>query len=592
MNIILTKNALFYKKNQDMEANSIIKELIEIATSNKNEKDFLLNEINESSILENLEYKYSIRIFQVNKPVHFIKEKELFDQIFAYILIIEIGDYIIVFSRNSFSILKELKEKFQLIKNIDFAKTLRKETEYQKLTLRNMTISEQDIRSRSFEAKDLNGVLSLHSAGRSIPSYIKVKDAERKMSLSSTGRIVEDSERINIDDLALWASFQISLLESHNEKDSFLDNFAKHVDFKEVVDKYEPTAILLEYHAIHDQIEVTETPIFKKLRNGQYSKICDKRRSIIFQELEKIHEITSIDINGNGILGAGKLRKNQNRYSIQSLQLKKYYIDENGKKITLQNFINKNHLFSVTFTVPSYMYFMGNIYQNTSSISEIKNILDALDTSLKMDNVTSEKGTILTDSNNFSKDSLFYAIENHHSKDDYIFCDDLGDEWADHITINNKKNCISFIHSKYKNKNKKSQKDVSTSASNLHDITGQAIKNLGNMYFSKEKFLDKKSSLNGCYRNDKIQSNIHKVRKGNLDDLDTDLEELLKQHSLHRKCIIACPFLSRQDMEKEFNELAAGNKVRGHIIQLLWILSSFIHAAKESGIIPIIYCKP
>ena len=65
----------------------------------------------------------------------------------------------------------------------------------------------------------------------------------------------------------------------------------------------------------------------------------------------------------------------------------------------------------------------------------------------------------------------------------------------------------------------------------------------------------------------------------------------MKQHSLHRKCIIACPFLSRQDMENEFNNLAAGNKVRGHIIQLLWILSSFIHAAKELGIIPIIYCK-
>ena len=144
-----------------------------------------------------------------------------------------------------------------------------------------MTISEQDIRSRSFEAKDLNGVLSLHSAGRSIPSYIKVKDAERKMSLSSTGRLVEDSERINIDDLALWASFQINLLESNNEKDSFLDNFAKHVDFKEVVDKYEPTAILLEYHAIHDQIEVNGTPIFKKLKNGQYSKICDKRRGVL-----------------------------------------------------------------------------------------------------------------------------------------------------------------------------------------------------------------------------------------------------------------------------------------------------------------------
>ena len=31
--------------------------------------------------------------------------------------------------------------------------------------------------------------------------------------------------------------------------------------------------------------------------------------------------------------------------------------------------------------------------------------------------------------------------------------------------------------------------------------------------------------------------------------------------------------------------------VRGHIVQLLWILSSFIHAARESGVIPIIYCQ-
>ncbi|HHV7073135.1 TPA: hypothetical protein ACUM1V_001048, partial [Haemophilus influenzae] len=80
---------------------------------------------------------------------------------------------------------------------------------------------------------------------------------------------------------------------------------------------------------------------------------------------------------------------------------------------------------------------------------------------------------------------------------------------------------------------------------------------------------------------------------GNLDKLEADLDKVLKQHSLHRKCIIACSFLSKKSLEGEFNKLVSNNKyVRGNIVQLIWILSSFIHAAKESGVIPIIYCRP
>ena len=44
-------------------------------------------------------------------------------------------------------------------------------------------------------------------------------------------------------------------------------------------------------------------------------------------------------------------------------------------------------------------------------------------------------------------------------------------------------------------------------------------------------------------------------------------------------------------MEKEFIKLKSQKNVGGHIVQLLWILSSFIHAARESGVIPIIYCQ-
>ena len=63
---------------------------------------------------------------------------------------------------------------------------------------------------------------------------------------------------------------------------------------------------------------------------------------------------------------------------------------------------------------------------------------------------------------------MFGFVENICTNQNYIFCDDLGDEWADHITFNLTDLSISFIHSKHG--------DISTSASNLHDVVGQGIK--------------------------------------------------------------------------------------------------------------------
>lgn len=578
--LILTKNAMFYKKIQGASTENIIEEIIDIASENKNDKEFILNEINIPSEIDDLNYKYSIRVFQINRPVYFAKDKELFDLVYAYILILEIDNYIIVFSKNISSISKELKEKFQLIKSIDFANTLADDSEYQKLTLRNMTISEKDIRTRSYEAQNLNGVLSLHSAGRSIPANMKIKEKNRNISLSNTGRIVENSDRISVDCLALWAKSQIKLLDSvSKQKDSFIQNFARNVELSEVLENNIPTAVLLEYHSLCDYIESIDTPIFRKLKNGKYCKICDERINLLFNEIEKVYEINDIGVCH---LGVNKLRINKNGFSIQSPDLKKFYLKEDDKFISLQSVINKKNLFSVTFTDPSYMYFMGNCFQDNSNISEVKNILECIETFPEMVLITSEKGLVTNNSKKFKCRSLFNLVERIQAKkkDKYIFCDDLGDEWADHITINDKENCISFIHSKHKK--------TSSSASNLHDVVGQAIKNLGNMRFSKEKFLKKKKNLDTFYSN----SEIHKVRKGDLSELETDLDKILKQHSLHRKCIIACSFLSKQNLEDEFNKLVSKQEVRGHIVQLVWILSSFIHAAKESGVIPIIYCQP
>lgn len=600
----LTKSAVFYKNDAGCDAGEKIEKLMKLASSNKNEKEFILDEINKESEYKGVKYKYSLRIFQVNKNVNFINDDEFIDLVYAYVLIIEINNYIIIFSKNSLSISKELKDEFSLIKNLDFANKLSDDVEYQKLTLRNMTISEKDIRSRAYEARDLKGLLSLHLAGRSIPSYIKIKEKNKKISLSSAGRIIEDSERIDINSLVLWAKSKIDLLNNNTVENSFISNFAKGVDLNDILKNNKPVAVLFEHHLIFDYIEFVEDKIYK-IKNGKYIEVTSRIRRIISNWIENVYDL---DLNGcctsntyrswkSKTLRKDKLRTNKSSFSIQARALKLYYICEDGNYISIQELINKKKLFSVIFDDPNYMYFMGSCFKNNSNESETNNILDAIETFPLMKEVTSEKGNFCASSDDFEEGSLFNLVEGIHTnkKDSYIFCDDLGNEWADHISINNETCCISFIHSKYKKITSKN-KSSSNSASNLQDVIGQAIKNLGNINSSKAKFIEKIRSLDGkCYKASKIQSNIRKIRKGDLNEINNDLDILFKSYSLHRKCIIACPFLSKEDMKKEFDKLKdeqPKQKAAGHIIQLIWILSSFIHTSRESGVIPIIYCQP
>ncbi|HAT3767102.1 TPA: hypothetical protein I8636_003766, partial [Morganella morganii] len=137
--------------------------------------------------------------------------------------------------------------------------------------------------------------------------------------------------------------------------------------------------------------------------------------------------------------------------------------------------------------------------------------------------------------------------------------------------------------------------DRSTSASKLHDVVGQGIKNLGYMYFSTGDFTEKiKSKLNknyvGVYKNTSISTKIKRIRKGNTRHIKNYLDGLFKDVKLHRKCILSCSFISKKEIKREFNKLREKKPVKPHVVQLLWILSSFSHAVKEANAVPVIYC--
>ncbi|MCC4815018.1 hypothetical protein BCU85_00530 [Vibrio lentus] len=580
----LTKNAHFYLPKTEI-TDDVICGIMEGASDNIEEGGSYLIDVfrQEKASEENdLNYVYSVKVFPSVKPVYFLDD-EIEDRIHAYIIIIEYDGHYAFLKKSCSNITELIKENFDLIGSSELSRTFNHDAEYQKMALRNMTISDRAMRARSYEAADLKGLLSTHSAGRSIPYYLKIRQGASIKSISGTGRIVEASQRISIDDIALWVKEQVNLLANATDNE-FLEAFAKKVELIDVLEITSPNALLIESTQLSERIEKDSLIIKYKSKRGKTITVSNRVKQKLYQELEKTYEINeNYEIVGHST--DAKIRRNPKTLTLQSKKLTNFRLVENGKDITLQRYIVKNGFYSITFSDPKYMYFMGACFQDSSGVSEINSILDILKPIEGMTQITSEKGNFSSDQELFESGSMFELIERLHEQDNYVFCDDLGIEWADHITFNIDDGCISFIHSKHG--------DLTTSASKLHDVVGQGIKNLGNMFFTQQQFVQRiENKFNNLYSNNGTQTQIKRVRQGNMTNAETDLGDLLKNYQLHRKCILSCSFMSKSEIEAQFRRIQNGESVPGHITQLLWIISSFAHAVRDMNAIPIIYCAP
>lgn len=596
----LTKNIQFYnliipednsnRTITDLEINNILEASDENIEPNS---DYLLDKfrVGNRLIESNIPYKYSLRIFPTLKPVYFIGEVEggenYQDKIYAFILILEFDNSIAIIKKSCANISDKVERNFNLVSSNLLAGTFNdSEVFFQKISTRTMTNSDKAIRNRSVESADLKGSYSTHAAGRSIPYYLKLRQGAVIKTISGSGRLVEASQRVNFDEIAAWSYNQLCLIRQGGGVKDFLDFFAKQKDLSEVLCSTVPNALLIESTSLYEKLQSEGCIIKYKLPDGTDYILNEIQVNRLFRKLERVYEIKN-DLTIPVPVGKAKIRKNNKTLTIDSAFLKKLKVSSNTKDVTLQSFILKNGFYSITFTDPRYMYFMGNCFEDSSGISEINSILEMLTPKANIKDVSSEKGLFFKSMVNFSDDSMFDVVENIHNGDDYIFCDDLGNEWADHITFNKAESCICFIHSKHG--------DKSTSASKLHDVVGQGIKNLGYMYFSTGDFTEKiKSKLNknyiGVYKNKSIPTKIKRIRKGNTRHIKNYLDELFKDVKLHRKCILSCSFISKKEIKQEFNKLRGKKPVKPHVVQLLWILSSFSHAVKEANAVPVIYC--
>lgn len=582
--LALTQNAQFYREEVAL-TNEAIRTILDAASDNKTpDSVFLIDQMGTSRELEDgSQFRFSLRVFPTERPVHFWDEP-LSDLVHALILVIQIDGYVAVLKKSCASVTEVLEKYLTPIRSSELTASFSdEEAEFQKIAMRNMTVSERAMRSKAYEAADLKGLLSLHAAGRSIPYFFKLKlNGQVKTISAQSGRVVESSERKSLNDVVYWIRLQIEQIKNPSGEKEFLQAFAQMVDLDIVWGTTQPTAVLVESSFIVENLLENSIPLTYTTKKGRTFDLTEKHINLLINQLEKVYEISpgpGFELNSKG--RGTRIKKNKSSISLSSSDLRKIKLKENNKELTLQAFINKNNLTTVSFANPQYMYFMGQCFKDGAGLNEIPSLLKSFVVINDLALSTSEKGHYKPTRKKFDASSVFGIVEKNFKKNDYIFCDDLGDEWADHIVFNKKEYSVSFIHSKHG--------DVSRSASNLHDVVGQAIKNIGNMDLDLRTFnrkYDEKILTN--YRD----GTMPRIRKKIPGDFKSYLAELRQDYRFNKRCIICCSFLSKALIELEFEKLQKGVPVPGNITQMFWILSSFIHATKEAGASPIIYCRP
>ncbi len=443
-----------------------------------------------------------------------------------------------------------------------------------------MNVSDKGLRARSYEAPDLKGHMSPHAAGRSIPRFTQVRTKSEVRSISlNTGRINQLTDRVNVGKAIDWSSQIFTAMSRRRVNKSFFSSFARRISLEEVLKSARPASILferfaIEEHLIEDGIDLWYT------KNGRYHKLKPASLKRFLNTLDVAFEID----NHQNLIGtrSGKLRINKKTLSPNSAALSRLKVKGPKDYITFQSWITDHGYFVVSFDRPDYLYIKKSCFENRAGRAEVDAILTCLEPKKSFSTATSEKGDVSAISTEFDPSSLFAKVECIHRKDTYVFCDDFGTEWADHITIDLSAARVTFIHSKHAKKS-------SNSASALHEVIGQAIKNLGSMHFTATTFSAKvNQKFNKKYRG----SQIDRTRIGNYKKANSDVKVLLADPRLHRKCVVACSSLSKGDVTAEFQKLKRGLPVKGHITQLFWIISSFIHSCQGNACYPAVYCKP
>lgn len=540
--------------------------------------------------VHNQEFVYSICIFKNEDTPNFINSNVLKEVKFSYLLIVEHKNFIVINKKLISGLDKEIEH---YIENIDY-NTISKmflsdSTNFEKMTMYNMDISNNVIRRKNVEANNLKESSSTLGSSKYMVNQLRLSNVgENKISLSlNLSKINQLGKKVNIDNYLIWVRDICIRIENFTDHHSYMDNFSLPLSFEENIDNHIPSGFLF-----------LTSDILLMLENQKIHSVDFDGKNLNLQKFitryQKTLEIKQ-DSSGNNIIyfienkfdKTLRLKINKTSISLHSKILSKVIVTyDTGEKTTLLSLINKLNAFIISFDNAELIYWNKKLFKDSKLLGNIPHFLKIFRPYNRLSRINSEKGENSNYTKNFSNNSLFNFIEkNIASKSDYIICDDLGNEWADYISIKSHES-ITFYHAKNGKKG--------MSASKFHDVIAQAQKNLGNIYTNEFELLRKKESWDKVYlHNDYPNSQIRKLRKGISTRNAIDMyKKTLYSPNSKKEVYLVVNFISLSELRSELDKLKNGDKAKNETIQILWLISSFVLSCKELNIDAYITCLP
>lgn len=574
-------------------------------TDQKNESDFF----------------YYSKVFKIQTEPSFITDSRLLETKYGYCTIVKYKEYILINSK--FCSLN--KEVIKIIGTElpfeEFTKYFTKDTaEFEKITLSNSSIM-SGIRSRIIEGQKLQeNFRPIYSSKHVLKAFRVLQDGVVFSQSPSTSKLNYRNGKLKVEEYINWCKTIIDSINTNNSS-KYFDNFAKPVDISKMKELV-PTIIFIDLNFLKDyedlrfitrqeQVEIESCFIFKyynglfnlqNLSNDKYiidynypyvlsSRINLKLNKNSSSSLQKIKYTTNNRIEDAFKTSKNKqLKINKNKktitYHIEDIDVFYKYKDDD-KEITLKELIENNS--TILFDNSQFFYYKKTLFQDSKL--QDSGFLRYFHAENNMINAKSEKGIFNQNSVNFSDDSIFDILEKRLRGLEYtdIICDDLGNERADYIAFD--ENRLGFFHAKYKQVDSDRGKK---SASALHDVVSQALKNL--------VFLDNIENINleqtyqhkwlEKYKNNNIQTQINRIRESanSSNSIVERIKETNRQINVQKYMVLVVNFISKSEISDYIQNPSTNTNTQ--IQQIVWLLSSFISTCQEMNIIPQIICKP
>jgi len=587
--IVINENAYFYKKKESKKiAKAKITEAFK-AVSTKKLNNFLLKEESKSITIKGKKITYSICVFKEARKPTFISEHidKWLEIRMSYLLIIELAEYVVISKKN----ISKLNDFLKLLDPIDYSTLsslfINSKTSFESLSLQNTNISDSALRSKNVASNNLQDSLSTLGASSYVIQNLRLNDEKERVTLSlNTSRINKMGLKKGLKVLFEWCIILCDKIEKHKPIESFLSVFAAPIDFQKESASLKPIAILLDINHLLNSIN-------SGIISRSYIQIDGEERNIDlnifatnFNRLKQVKFDAGSDSYyiDNTTADDLEIKINKNSITLQSSKLKNIILEyDGGSTKSILSYINERNDFIINFEDIEMIYTKRKLFKDHRLLNNIPNFIKIFETHDELNNTTSEKGKPKATSRKFEKKSVFDVVETKYKdKFEYFICDDMGNEWADHIGVT--EDLVALYHSK--------SKSALFSASAFHDVIGQAQKNYGILTPNAEQLAKKKTTWEKFY---KSSTKIKMLRKGSsVDDAIKLWKENIGSPNFKRQVNIVVDFISKSALEDRLDKLKNGVSFseKNQVIQILWFISSLINASQELGIESKVICKP